>query len=163
MQEIRKISTRTVFGEKDAILELVLSDKETEHKLFRIAGTCIGSRTGESDETDKPWVCLLGNFQAQSYSTGEVFQSGKAFVPMYVADRILGRLTGDVQSVTFCYDITAGYDSKSATSYVYGASPVAMPGAEPDPMEKLWRTLPPMEFESKKLPAPETDNKKKSA
>jgi hypothetical protein len=158
MQLLRKISARTVYGSKGAVLEAVFKDKTKPHPLYRIVGICTGTRTGQSieGETDgaikrKPqpgdkmrdWTALLGNFEAVNALTGEVFRSGVCFLPNYVADLVAGQLTGDVDNVRFAFDITAQYAEESATSYVYAATPLIAPKPD-DPLAILTGSIPAM-------------------
>lgn len=133
-QLLRKISTRTVFGAKSDVLELCFTDKTTQHLLYRVAGYCTSTRTGQTDEdrlgddkkrdTRRDWTCLIGEFNAINAVTGEVFSSGQCFLPDYLTATVVGKLAGETEKVFFAFDIFAKFDKDSATSYVYIAVPV---------------------------------------
>lgn len=159
MQLLRKISARTVFGGKSAVLETVFKDKTKPQPLYRVVGICNGTRHGQTiegeDGTQRPakqapsptdkmrdWQALLGNFEATNLQTGEVFRSGVCFLPSYVADIVAGQLIGDTQSVKFAFDVYAVFDENSITSYQYQAMPL-MAVSEDDPLKQLSGSLQP--------------------
>lgn len=154
MQLLRKISPKTVYGDKTDILEAVMKtrDKPEHIPIMRVWGIGNGTRRGENEEDPKGrgWVAILGTFRAVSYKTGEEFESGVCFLPNYVADLVAGKMIGEVAAVHFAFDITVIFDKESATSYTYGATPLLQPEAD-DPLAKMQAALPPT---AKALPAP---------
>lgn len=148
MQLVRKISPATVFGGKEEILKLVVNDQGKTHELFQVYGIANGTRTGQNKfddakegERDSGWTALLGQFRATNLITGEVFDSGVCFMPNYVTDAVAGKLGPDTDGVEFAFTITAKFDGKSATSYIYGAIPHIEP-TEDDPLERMARAIP---------------------
>lgn len=144
MQLLRKISTRTVFGGKGEVLELVMADKTKPHTLYRVGGEATAILVGHGqDETMRPWIALLGRFRAVNVKTGEIFTSMKCFLPEFLSQGIgagLGSEPGE-KTVTFLFDITAQFDEASATSYVYGAAE-CLPPEEGDSLERLFGNAP---------------------
>lgn len=151
MQLLRKITVRTVYGDKGEVLETVMSDKKKSHALMRVVGVANGVKTGASKqkqsgkdasgqtveiEVERSWKALLGSFEATNLQTGEVFRSGVCFLPDFAIELVSGQLTEDVDSVRFGFDVTASYDETSATSYVYDVTALMAP-AEDDPLTAL--------------------------
>lgn len=135
MNLVRKISTKTVLGKKPAV---PADDKP--HWLFQVVGIANDKTTGETDKG--PWIALLGAFQATNYETGEIYRSGRAFLPNVALDLVLGQLGAkDVQSVQFAFRIGVRADETSVTGYVYIAEPV-INVTENDPLEALLAKLP---------------------
>lgn len=135
MQPLRKISTRTVFGAKGDLLELIMKNKEDRHAVMRVVGRATDTKKGKgrrvddddiaatsetrADAKDAPWKGLVGEFIATNLQTGEQFYSGVAFFPEFALDMVAGKLGGDIDNVEFGVDIYARYDETSATAYVY--------------------------------------------
>lgn len=158
-QLLRKISAATVVGGKSVVLETVFKDKSTAHPLYRVVGICNGTRTGKNKFDDKEdageWRALLGNFEATSFLTGEIFNSGVCFMPAYVVDLVAGQLAGDDpnSSVKFAFDIAAKFDDKAATSYTYFATSLIEP-QEDDALRSLSKSLPAMPGNAKQVEGP---------
>ena len=109
MQLLRKISRATMIpGGDTAVLELVMANKEKTVPLYRVGGSCNGSRKGESDYGE--WECLIGNFQAINLETGEVSRSGQCFLPQFAVDTIVGQFDAEVTAVKFAYDVGVKFD-----------------------------------------------------
>lgn len=142
MQLIRKISTRTVFGSKSDVLELVFKDKTKDHALYVVGGIVTGTKRGdakiEGEQDKRPWVALTGRFKAINVR-GDVFNSAVLFLPLYLVESVEQALAiegGGENIVHIKYGIFARFDEQSATSYVYGATSLIPVDAE-DPLEKL--------------------------
>ena len=143
MQLLKRISTRTVFGSKEDIQRLVLSDEKKNHPLYRVYGYATGYVTGASkfknaDGTDQPdWVCVAGDFEAIN-TDGQVFNASLCFLPNYIVGPIVQALrdSQDIHQIEIAYDIVAQYDKNSATSYTYLAQQVKR-GDEPTQLESL--------------------------
>lgn len=135
MQLLKRISTRSVYGSKEDIQRLVLSDEKKNHPLYRIYGYATGYVTGKSkfknaDGTDQPdWQCIAGDFEAIN-TEGEVFNAAMCFLPNYITGPIVQALKDnqDIEQVEIAFDIVAQYDKQSATSYTYLAQQVRRPG-----------------------------------
>lgn len=134
-QLLKRISTRSVFGSKEDIQRLVLSDEKKNHPLYRLYGYATGYVTGPSkfknaDGSDQAdWVCIAGDFEAVNMD-GEVFNAALCFLPNYITGPIANALkeNSDIQQIEIAYDIVAQYDKNSATSYIYLAQAVRRPG-----------------------------------
>ncbi len=139
MKLISKISMRDVVGGKSVILETIMKDKTISHPVARVIGIASGLKTGEGD--NGPWTGLTGQFKATNLLTGEVYQSGKCFMPDVAQDMIVGALmAGNTASVSFGFDVSVEYDEKSATSYVYTAASL-MDSGPTDPISMLEQSI----------------------
>lgn len=143
MQLLKRISTRSVFGPKEDVQRLVLSDEKKNHPLYRIYGYATAYVTGASkfknqDGSDQPdWQCIAGEFEAVNVH-GEVFTASLCFLPNYITGPIVQALRDnqDIQQIEIAYDIVAQHDKGSATSYIYLAQPVKR-GGETTQLDKL--------------------------
>jgi len=131
-----------VFGDKGKTLELVMADKAKRHILYTVYGVCRGSRLMDPEKNPqtagkgmKESTALIGEFRAIN-ADGEHFASGVCYVPQYLADAIVGQLSDDTDSVAFGFEITAQYDTASATSYVFNANLIGEP-KESDPLKEI--------------------------
>lgn len=139
---VKKMSTKTVFGSKTDIQELVLADKTKPVNLFDVIGI---ARTVAKGETAMgPWVAFIGDFRAKSYNpkyADRVFVSGRLFLGGPAEDLLLGQMLPQSDNyVEFAFTIQAQFDETSATSYTYQAVPLVEPSAD-DPIERLRRKL----------------------
>lgn len=144
-QLVRRIDRNTIFGDKKAILKLVMSDENKTHFIARIGGFAIGTVTGKSKHgagdtaQTSTWIKLVGRFQARN-CRGEVFRSGAAFLPGDLAQTISDRLARDQSdnpTAPFLIDLYARYDESLATTYGYIIEPVRDPNA-PDPLDEIF-------------------------
>lgn len=145
MQLLKKLSTKTVFGGKAKIQQLVLGDAEKPgnkplHFLYRVYGEARGFVSGSSrfSDRDEPseWHALAGEFEAVN-ADGEVFNGSICFLPAYVTGPIIEALKGeDAKAVQFGFDISAQYDDKAATSYIYLAEMLRKAG-ETSPLQSM--------------------------
>lgn len=144
-QLVRRIDRNTIFGDKKAILKLVMSDENKTHFIARIGGFAIGTVTGKSKHgtgdgaQTSTWIKLVGRFQARN-CRGEVFRSGSAFLPGDLAQTIADRLArdnSDTPTAPFLIDLYARYDESLATTYGYIIEPVRDPNA-PDPLDEIF-------------------------
>jgi len=124
---IGKISAKGVCGNVKKVLRENLSPDQETMDLMRVIGVASGVKTGTSDHGD--WVALLGNFKATNLVTGEIFQSGKCFLPDIASDMI-APVVSSGQPVEFAIDIYVQIDDESATGYIYGIKPLVTPGAD---------------------------------
>lgn len=130
---VKCINTRSVFGDKEKILKLVMSDTEKEHFLFRTFGEIDASMVGkgrhkrvnrESGEAeDTFWTRFYGEFYAVNADKKE-FESATLFLPDYVSGQFKAQLEAGVTGITFAYDVFAIYNKDSITSYEFVAQPV---------------------------------------
>lgn len=144
MQLLRKISRATVIGDNTAVMEKCLADKETIHPLYRVYGFATGTRTDkdiERKEDDKrpgfgSWECLIGQFEAVSLLTGEVFRSGQCFLPQFAIDMVSGQFGDGVERVKFAFEVGAKFDATTPTKYTYQVAPL-LDVAEDDPLKAI--------------------------
>lgn len=144
---IKQISTKTVFGDKEKILETVMKNKDTEHFLYRtfgvIEGHAIGKgkhkrvnkETGEAEDTT--WTRFFGEFYAKN-ADGKEFEAAATFLPEYVSAQFVTGLIGETETlgIEFAYDIYAVYNKDSITSYEFVAKPVRR-SDEPSRMDEM--------------------------
>lgn len=133
------ISTKTVFGDKEKILKLVMTDEKREHFLYRAFGVIEASQTGkgrhkridkESGEAvDTYWTKFFGEFYAVN-SAGNEFEASSCFLPEYVTGGFTARLDQGITDIRFAFDIFAVYNKDSITSYEFVAMPVKPEGEE---------------------------------
>lgn len=70
---VKKLSVKAICGK---------TEKPTKHvPLARIFGTVTGVTTGFSETVGREWTALVGAFEGVNLETGEVFDSGKCFLP----------------------------------------------------------------------------------
>jgi hypothetical protein len=154
----KKISVKTVLGM--AISNVVILqkhpqfDKESGQLVcMTIMGIASGVKTGESEHG--PWYALTGQFKATNPHTGQVYMSGKCFLPEVALDLLLGQVNQG-NTVEFAFTIIAQLDEQSPVGWSYTAVPLLK--QEHNPLEALEAKL-----DAKLLAAPKQEkiNKKK--
>lgn len=120
---LRKISVATVFGK----VKIADIPEGEEIALCRMAGVAGGVESGESTYGD--WECLVGEFAATNYQTGEVFAGVKAFVPGAMGEGLQlsmkNALMEDAGSrLKFCVDIYAKVSPRDPNKYEYIVRPI---------------------------------------
>lgn len=159
---VLKLSAKTVIGNVRNLLPRdELNDDKTVKvnrngesvKLMRVIGQCTGMKTGESQFG--PWIAFTGSFQAIKMETGEIFRSGKIFLPE-VAEQLLAPLVmeADGKAVEFAFDIEAKRDDSLAIGYIYEVTPL-LEVAESDPMKALMERVGLPQLENKSAPEPQ--------
>jgi hypothetical protein len=131
-QIIRKISTATVYGGRKDVLKKTLTDEAEIHDLYHVYGRARMiergkskfDATGDEEERESDWKAFIGQFEAINLDTGEVFNSGKCFLPDFAANLVAGQFTGEVSNVEFAFTVQAKSDDSSATGYVYSVRPL---------------------------------------
>jgi hypothetical protein len=132
IKPIKKISIKTVFGDKGAILDTIMKDKAVDHKIVRIFGMTGSTKTGESDYG--PFVAFRGRFKAINLVSGEEFTSSMCYLPELASDMVQGALeTAGDANIEFAFDVGVQYDAQSATSYIYTVNPLLEP-SNADPL-----------------------------
>lgn len=139
MSLIKTLSTKSVFGDKEKILETVMKDKEREHFLYRVFGAIDASQTGKGkhqrvdrdtkEAVDTFWTKFFGEFYAVNADKTE-YESATLFLPDYVSGQFKDQLENGVTGIIFAYDIYARYSKDSITSYEFIAAPVKSTGDE---------------------------------
>lgn len=157
MTMLKKITAKSLGFNKGKVQELCITDKETQHPLYRVVGIANGTKSGEGD--NGPWVGLTGMFQATNIETGEIFSSAVCFLPRYIMEIYVGGLNLEgVESVNVGVDVYAKYDEGSATSYEYIGELYTQGDASA--VQALADSLPPLPS-NKALAAPEKKKKAK--
>lgn len=152
---VKQISVKTVYGDKEKILEAVMKDKTKEAFLARMFGVIEGYQKGKGrhqrvnrdtkEAEDTFWHRFGGDFRAVN-DQGEIFESATAFLPEYVSGSFITTIDNNDEAVIeFAFDIYARYNKDSITSYEFIAQPVKK-GDEGERMKA-------MEAELLKLPA----------
>lgn len=128
------INTKSVFGGKADIQELVLKDKEEAQFLYRIVGEITGFVEGESkfqrvdtetgEVSAQKWTKFAGDFIAINRK-GQSFEAVITFLPEYIGGPIKAAIAADQgNAVQIGFDIYASFSEKSATSYEFIAQPL---------------------------------------
>ncbi len=139
MEILRKVTIRNVGWPKGAILKALngtfpdLKDGDTV-ELLKIVGQTTQAKTGQTDNGE--YVRLLGEFIATNLDTGEVFQSGQAILPNFVAEVFAAALHTS-QSVEFALKIDAKAKESAATGYEFSVTPLM----KSEPTDKMKRLL----------------------
>lgn len=124
-----KISFKTVCGK---INRRKLPEDGTAMHVMRILGVANKIVTGNGD--NGAFVGFLGSFEATNVETGEVFRSGKLFLPNVASNLLEAAVANNGgANVEFAFDIGVKEDDTSAVGYVYTASPI-MEASENDPI-----------------------------
>jgi hypothetical protein len=128
-------------------------DSDKPVALARIMGIANGVKwvEGQGGELSP---AILGAFEGVNLQTGEVYQSGKLFLPGGIAELISGQFKTDDdknKSVQFAFDISS-VAAKNPIGYSYQAKQLTKP-AENDPLALLRKEMP-------ALPAPTKDDAK---
>lgn len=84
MIRLKKISAKTVIGNKDEIKNIVNEADGKRVDLFDVFGVVKGMKTGESDSG--PWVGFKGLFESYNHHTGETAQATEFFPPPVVSE-----------------------------------------------------------------------------
>lgn len=147
----KTISTKTVFGDKEKILETVMKDKTREHFLYRVFGEIEASQTGmgrhkrvdrETGEAkDTFWTKFFGEFYAVNSEKGE-FEASTCFLPEYISGGYKEQLSAGVVGITFAFDVYAVYNKDSITSYEFVAQPVRTTGEAESAAMKMAAAMP---------------------
>lgn len=141
---LAKISYKTVCGKVNR--RELPEDKSPLH-VMRIMGQATKTVTGNTDFG--AFVGFMGNFEATNVRTGEIFRSGKCFLPPVATNLLEGAVAGaNGAPVMFAFDIGVKEDDESSVGYVYTATPILDAG-EADPIEQMKKTI-----NAPALPAP---------
>lgn len=145
------ISTKTVFGGKADIQELVLAKKDEPQFLYRIVGAITGYVTGESkfkrvdtetgEVTPQTWTKFAGDFVAINRKNQQ-FEAVICFLPDYIGGPIKAGIAAEPgNEVQIGFDIYTMFSDKSATSYEFIAQPMRS-SDEPSRVEKMLENMP---------------------
>jgi len=164
-QLIRKISTATVYGSKMTVLKKTLTDESANHELYQVYGRARMIERGKSkfdasvneEERESDWKAFVGQFEAVNLDTGEVFQSGKCFLPDFAANIVAGQFDAEISNVEFAFTVQAQADTQSATGYTYSVTPLLNTSPANDALASLRA-----QAQGKALPTPTDENKAKA-
>lgn len=105
--------------DKETVLEMVMSDKDSQHDLFHVVGSASQAQVKESKEyQDRESIEFRGSFLAINAQTGEQFKSGKLYLPSVVEAEIAAAVQRN-GLVEIAMTVVAEYAAKAATLYTY--------------------------------------------
>lgn len=150
MQIITKISAATVFGAiptklvegLDPSTGKPVSVKRAEKMLiFRVLGTIKKAAVkvtnlGESME-------FTGAFEATNLHTGEVFRSGKCFLPPTATEITAAAFAAAGTDIQVAFDVGVA-PANNAYGYQYTVTPLLQENEATDPLTLLKNSLPPL-------------------
>lgn len=157
-----KAQPEMVMGEEQVIAKITIKDigcnpkkvnglPDTERTLplCRIYGKCNAVRVQvDSRKPDEPYTYFAGNFEAINLDGGEVYRSGKMFLPKGLSElmeaQVKAALAEDSSaSITFGFEIQA-VKSTNAIGYSFQAATLRKPEAEDElsNIRKLIKGLP---------------------
>lgn len=145
------IDTKSVFGGKADIQELVLANKDEPQFLYRIVGAITGFVDGESkfkrvdidtgEVTQRKWTKFAGDFVAISRKNNQ-YEAVICFLPDYIGGPIKAGIAAEPgNEIQIGFDVYAVYSEKSATSYEFIAQPMRS-SDEPSRVEKMLENMP---------------------
>lgn len=123
MAMITKITTRKIGA---------VPSKDEPSELFQVVGIATGIQAGESQFGE--WKAFIGTFKAVNLQTGEVFTSGKLFLPSVASNYLAGFLGGS-DSVEFALQVNS-IPSDNVIGYEYTVEPL-IDFAEPKALAEL--------------------------
>jgi len=123
---LSRLTVKTVFGDIDK--EIVKKAKKLH--LMRVYGQANGFKVATSQYGDS--IGFIGQFKAANPETGEMYRSGKCFLPKVVENLLAGALQGEnTEGVEFAFDLFAvpgdnafGYEYRVETVVEVAESPV---------------------------------------
>lgn len=129
MKLLGKMSVKSVFGKikptekaKDEDGDDILIVKE--RAIIRVVGIASGKREGSSDFGD--YIEFHGQFQATNLETGEVFRSGKLFLPD-ICTALIAPTLESANAVEFAFDLGVKH-ATTPIGYEYTAEPLIETG-----------------------------------
>lgn len=113
VKKLERNITMNSFGGKIVAMKHVATAANGEIKWL---GTVIGRAYAAVDKvnnrqnkdgtvTELRSIALVGTFRAVSHETGEVFDSGTAYLPGYVAEMIKALLTNNPEGIDLAFDV----------------------------------------------------------
>ena len=128
------INTKSVFGGKADIQELVLANKGEPQFIYRIIGEITGYVEGDSkfkridretgEVQDVRWTKFAGDFFAVNRKEQE-FEAVICFLPEYIGGPLKEAIRAEPgASVQIGFDIYVTFNDQSATSYEFIAQPL---------------------------------------
>jgi len=133
-----------------------IAGKRAMGKICVILGKATGIKTGE-DANGKVWEALTGTFQGHNLQTGEVFRSGKLFLPSGIHEPILEAVKGlpENGSVKFALEFRR-VEAENPIGYSYQAVELMPREVEQDELADVLKLAGPRIQPVKQIaPAPE--------
>lgn len=135
MKLLQKLSYKTVVGK---VNRRELPEDKSDLLVMRVIGQASKSITVNTDFGAS--IGFIGNFEATNVITGEVFRSGKMFLPPVAANLLDGAVAAaNGGAVDFAFDIGVK-EADNQIGYEYTASPLIEAGAN-DPISILKANL----------------------
>lgn len=138
---LSKLTVRDMGGSKSAILERVMKKKGTEVPICHIFGHA--SKFTAEQSSMGQYILFTGNFKGKSLINGRMYRSGRLILAGPAESVLQGELDGRMEEgaiIAFGITLTARFDEKAATSYIFGAQPFVE--NEEDPLNALEKLLP---------------------
>lgn len=105
-------------------------------RLCLIYGVASGFKSGE-DNKGQLWSAITGSFEGVNIETGDVYRSGKLFLPNGIQEVVEAALkgTGDNGSIKFGLELRS-VKASNPIGYSYQAVPLVKPSAD-DPLAEM--------------------------
>jgi hypothetical protein len=141
MEILRKLTIKNT-GWNTAELKAAVT-KAPSTDILKIAGVITAIRPGQTQLGE--YAELVGQFQAVNLVTGEMFQSGKAILPNFIADPMVDASKGGSE-VEFAIQIGVKRNEGSVVGYEFSVKPLV----EPKVSDKLAKLLEHAKIDTKK-------------
>ena len=141
MEILRKLTIKNT-GWNTAELKAAVT-KAPSTDILKIAGVITAIRPGQTQLGE--YAELVGQFQAVNLVTGEMFQSGKAILPNFIADPMVEASKGGSE-VEFAIQIGVKRNEGSVVGYEFSVKPLV----EPKVSDKLAKLLEHAKIDTKK-------------
>jgi|NOAtaT_6_FD_contig_21_9652368_length_576_multi_3_in_0_out_0_2 hypothetical protein len=116
-QIVRKISSKTVCG------EIAAAKEPTD--LFTVFGIVHGVKKIESQFSDEPDNCYIGDFEAVNLKSGEIFKGSKLYLPEpanTMLDTKVQAAQGQKTKFKYTIGVTAPTDKRNKAGYEFIAN-----------------------------------------
>lgn len=131
MEYLKKIAVGSVVGK--------ITKPTRKVNLMRVYGIANGSGAVETNFGTS--VFITGQIRAINLTTGEVFESAKAYLPDIAIHPIHSAIEAGAASVEFGFDIHIKPSEKGSMGYEYGITPLVAPATN-EPLSALEGKLP---------------------
>jgi hypothetical protein len=128
------------FNSKEAQAAATLGNKTSLGQIVGIAYSTMEKVSTLADGSGKSSTLLLGQFEAVNFKTGEVMQSGAAYLPQYFADQIKAQIDAAKGGVSFAIEIVLEPNPRenAGIKFQYAVSNL-LPPSPNDPLQELKR------------------------
>jgi hypothetical protein len=141
MEILRKLTIKNCGWNTSELKTAVTKAAATD--ILKIAGVITSIRPGQTQLGE--YAELVGQFQAVNLETGEMFQSGKAILPNFIADPMVEASKGGSE-VEFAIQIGVKRNEGSVVGYEFSVKPLV----EPKVSDKLAKLLEHAKIDGKK-------------